>query len=879
MYQTSCSSKQIRQSFFDFFIEKNHQFIRSSPVNATGDSTLLFTNAGMNQFKAIFIGENKNNLKRVYNSQKCIRISGKHNDLEVVGKDTYHHTFFEMLGNWSFGDYGKKESILWAWELLTEVWKIPKERLFVTVHDSDDEAKQIWLNQTDLDEHRIMIFGDKDNFWEMGDVGPCGPCSEIHYDNGSLESQDETFEHPIEGVNGENDRFIEIWNLVFIQFQRLKSKKLEPLKSKYVDTGMGFERICAVLQGVHSNYDIDLFKALIKKIEEITKVPYQSHEEGIPHRILADHIRALVFSIADGVTLSNGGQGYVMRRLLRRASRYVLQLNQTEPILCQLVSVLVSQMSDVFPELKERESFIISVIQNEEQRFQKTLGQGLERFQKIISQNKKENFKNLTGEQVFLLYDTYGFPLDLTILMAEEKALGVDIEGYEKCMQEQNDRGRSSIKFDNTLSNDEEWVILDPSSNSNFLGYDCYQKASSILRYRKENDRLLIVLKETPFYPEGGGQKGDHGTLTFENGVVLKVKDTFKKFDMIIHDCVLGDAVDFKNQVVANVNQTKRQATAKNHSCTHLLQQALIDILGGHIQQQGSMINDERLRFDFTHFKGLSDAELKQVTNCVNEKIQSNLDVSIHHSSFDEAKENGVLAFFSEQYGSVVRAIKMSDFSHELCGGTHVQSTGEIGCFVIVSESGIAAGVRRIEALTGFKALEYFSKQINHLNQISSILKVGVGSEVQGVEQVLKKLQDQEESLRKIKSIQYKSEIQKEVNKIQKLGSINYLFSIQKNVDKNDWKEIIDSFESFLSKNAIFVLMNQRENQFSIVCLVHFSLQKQIQAEKLINEIVNRYNGKGGGRPSRSQARIPVLDDIEGFNIHVQKVILEKSST
>ncbi len=861
------TSTAIRDAFFDFFKSKEHQFIRSAPVVSNDDPTLLFTNAGMNQFKPIFLGDNKNNLSRVYNSQKCIRVSGKHNDLEVVGKDTYHHTFFEMLGNWSFGNYYKKEAIEWAWELLTEVWGLPKNRLFVTVHHSDDEAFELWSKVTDIDKHRILKFGDKDNFWEMGDVGPCGPCSEIHFDKGDLATQEASFSDVIEGVNGENARYIEIWNLVFIQYSRLASGDLEPLPAKHIDTGMGFERICAVLQDVESNYDTDIFAGIIDSISRLSGKPYDRGAPGMSHRVIADHLRALSFAIADGALPGNEGRGYVLRRILRRASRYARNLDQKEPFICKLVPVLVELMGDAFPELKERQNFIIQVIQSEEERFIKTLDQGLEKIKKLAEKAKADSKDSISGEDAFTLYDTFGFPLDLTRLIAEEHGLSVDEEGYQKHMKAQNERARKAAKFDNIMASDENWTIIDESKDSVFLGYEQLDSNATLSRFCKDDKFSYVVLNQTPFYSESGGQIGDTGFLK-NDWVELEVVDCFKVLDMVVHKCIEknGELDASHPQLEAQVTGPRRSAIMKNHSATHLLQAALQKVLGDHVQQQGSRVAAEDLRFDFTHFSAMTEEEISKVESLVNEQIQNALPVSLEMLSFDEAQKKGAMALFGEKYGDVVRVISMGEFSMELCGGTHVSNTGHIGLFKITKETSIAAGVRRIEAITGMQALNWLNQKSSTLDNIAGQLKIKPGQELEKILELNDRLKESEKQLAELKKEKALSAAKQIWEGVEKLGEANFIAkslsadSHFQGLDKKQLSELMDGLHESMPKNTIAVFTYVSDNNLSLFSLVEKSLHAKIKAGDMVKELGKLADGKGGGRPDRAQAGCRKLD-------------------
>jgi alanyl-tRNA synthetase len=881
------TSSEIRQSFFDFFANKAHTFVRSAPVVTTDDPTLLFTNAGMNQFKPIFLGDNKDGLQRAHNSQKCIRVSGKHNDLEVVGKDTYHHTFFEMLGNWSFGDYYKKEAIAWAWELLTDVWKLPKERIYVTVFRTDDEAAALWESETDIAPERILRFDEKDNFWEMGDVGPCGPCSEIHFDRGEPETQQETYLDPILGVNGENDRYIEIWNLVFIQYQRLNSGELQPLNQKHVDTGMGFERICAILQDVRSNYDIDIFSILVQKTAQLSGTSYDPGEKGTPHRVLADHIRALSFAIADGAMPGNEGRGYVLRRILRRASRYARSIGSKEPILYKLVASLADTMGEAFPELKERQEFITSVIRSEEERFIKTLDQGLERFRKASEKITQEGSTTISGKDAFTLYDTYGFPLDLTCLLAEEKGLTVDVQGYETHMEAQHERAKQGAKFDGALTNDENWNIVSDETQSDFVGYDSHIGTGKLLRYRIEKDdnsseeTIYIVLDKTPFYPEGGGQVGDTGTLSGKTkeglSLLLKVQDTVKHLEMILHKCTWGNPDANGPEILKDVivldgciDSEKRYATEKNHSGTHLLHAALQKVLGDHVQQQGSRVDSQNLRFDFTHFKAVSPEEIEAIENEVNNAIQANFSVTPKYCSFDQAKEEGAMALFGEKYGDEVRVISMgqnspentpiSPFSSELCGGCHVASTGNIGLLKIIGESSTAAGVRRMEAVTGKQALLYVQQIGNTLSSIGRELKAKLGKELEKVSELQEQSKQLQKEVEQLRTQQAAGLAESLLTKAKTQGPFCTLVEKLPSVSKAELSALADKVGETLQssmKKGIVVFTNATEGQLSILVLLGADLITKpfgLKAGDLVKTISAVADGKGGGRPNRAQA-------------------------
>ena len=720
------NSQEIRASFLRFFEQKQHQLVPSAPIVNKDDPTLMFTNAGMNQFKDYFLGNKPAPWPRAADSQKCLRVSGKQNDLEEVGIDTYHHTMFEMLGNWSFGDYFKQEAIAWAWELLTEVYQLPPNRLYATVFGGDEqdqlpvdqEAADLW--KAYLPEDCILLGYKKDNFWEMGDTGPCGPCSEIHID---LRSEEERAQVPgRELVNQDHPRVVEIWNLVFMQFNRMQSGELRPLAARHIDTGMGFERLVMAIQQKTSNYDTDLFAPLIAKVSEMTGVRYgEQRETDIAIRVAVDHIRAISFAIGDGQLPSNNKAGYVIRRILRRAVRYGYTfLNLKEPFLYQLVPILAEQFGDIFPEQREQQDFIMKVVQEEEASFLRTLEVGLKKLEQIRKEYQQQ--KVIPGAVAFELYDTYGFPLDLTALIAREHGFSVDESGFEAAMKQQQERARAA-----TTADAGDWVVLQEDQKVTFVGYDQLTAEAKIVKYREitEKDKTLyqLVLTPTPFYPEGGGQVGDTGFIEAD-GEKVSIFDTKKENDLIIHFTKkLPSDVHATFQAV--VSGKRRQLTANNHSATHLLHAALRQVLGDHVQQRGSLVNDQLLRFDFSHFAKMTDEEIKEVERLVNRKVRENIPLKeLRSVPIEEAKAMGAMALFGEKYGEQVRVIVFDqDYSVELCGGIHVPATGSIGLFKIVSEGSVSAGVRRIEAITAETAEQYVEEQEALLNEIKAALK------------------------------------------------------------------------------------------------------------------------------------------------------------
>ncbi|MEI8059047.1 MAG: alanine--tRNA ligase, partial [Ferruginibacter sp.] len=720
------TSAEIRQQFLDFFKSKAHSIVPSAPIVVKNDPTLLFTNAGMNQFKDFFLGNKIAPYNRAADTQKCLRVSGKHNDLEEVGVDTYHHTMFEMLGNWSFGDYFKKEAIAWSWELLTEVYKLDKDRLYVSIFEGDtkeqlpkdDEAYNEWKKVIAAD--RILLGNKKDNFWEMGDTGPCGPCSEIHVDCRTDEER-----KLLDGktlVNNDHPQVIEIWNNVFMQFNRKKDGSLEPLPAQHVDTGMGFERLVRVIQGKQSNYDTDIFTGTIAATENITakKYDYSDSKEAIAFRVIADHIRAISFTIADGQLPSNTGAGYVIRRILRRAVRYYYSyLDYKQPLLNQLLPVIAKQFEQVFPELQQQLDFVSKVIKEEEEAFLRTLDKGLKNIDEIMKQSQQT--KTISGTAAFELLDTFGFPIDLTRLIASENNLSVDEAGFEKEMQQQKTRSRAATALET-----EDWVIVNDIPSSKFIGYDHVVSTSKVVKYRKVSGKgkelFQIVLDTTPFYAESGGQVGDSGTLTIHHSP-LTIIDTKKENDLIIH-FAKSIPDDLSGELIATVDSNRRREITIHHSVTHLMHAALRHVLGTHVAQKGSLNNEEHLRFDFSHFAKMTDTEITAVEQLVNEKIRENIPVVIKEMKKDDAVALGAMALFGEKYGDIVRVVVMdANYSIELCGGTHVANTGELGLFKIKAESAVAAGVRRLEAVCGKAAEVYIDNVFVEMDAIRNSLK------------------------------------------------------------------------------------------------------------------------------------------------------------
>ncbi len=858
-------SSEIRAQFIDFFKSKGHTFVKSSPVVPQDDPTLLFINAGMNQFKDIFLDKVEAKYLRAVNSQKCIRAGGKHNDLDEVGKDGYHHTFFEMLGNWSFGDYYKKEAISWAWELITDVWKLDKSKLYATVHHSDQEAYDLWKEVTDIDPSHISYHGDKDNFWEMGETGPCGPCTEIHYDRGEdycgVQGQ-----HKCE-VNGDCHRYMEIWNLVFMQYFRESDASLTPLKKTHVDTGSGFERICQILQNKDSNYHTDLFMPIINDISKISGVEYDS-EKSVSHRVIADHIRCLTFALSDGGMPSNEGRGYVLRRILRRAARYGRKIGLKEPFLYKLVDSVISVMGDHFSELKDKRDYIMMVIKAEEERFNQTLDKGLEKFEDIINSLEE---KTIPGKDAFTLYDTFGFPIDLTNILAEERGLLVDMQGFEQAMEEQKERARNSSKF-SMDHDDTDWVVLEKNQQTNFVGYDSLTCHSTILRYALEDKNLVkVVLDKSPFYAESGGQTGDKGLIKGDN-FLIQVYDVKKLADSFVHLGKLIEGEITSKNVLASVNQSVRRDTASNHTATHLLHSALRQVLGSHVQQKGSLVDGKGLRFDFTHFSAVTPDEINQVENIVNSEIRENSPVSVAVQSIEEAKKAGAMALFGEKYGDQVRVVSVADFSMELCGGTHVKATGEIGPFKIISESSSAAGIRRIEAITGQQVFQYFSSLEDKLTNIKELLSANDKNLVEKVKKALVDNRDLKREIEEMKAKQASSLVNDLLSNAKLLGTTKLVISQVQVDNPNDLRNLGDQLKDRL-KSGIGVLIANLGNKVSLLTVVTSDLTKQYQAGKIVGQLATIVGGKGGGRPDSAMAGGKDVDKITEALNAVESII------
>lgn len=867
------TSKKIRQSFIDFFKSKNHTEVPSAPIYIKDDPTLLFTNAGMNQFKDIFLNKIEAPYSRAADTQKCFRVSGKHNDLEEVGKDTTHHTFFEMLGNWSFGDYYKKEAIQWAWELITEVWKLPKEKLYATVFTTDDEAFDIWKNETDIDNSHILRFGEKDNFWMMGDTGPCGPCSEIHIDLGGNLCRHKHIEHQCE-VNGDCGRFIEIWNLVFMQYDQQPDGRRVPLPNKHVDTGAGFERITALLQNKNSNYDTDLFMPIIEKIEEMTDFKY--HEKPVPFRVIADHIRALTVTISDGVLPGNEGRGYVIRRILRRAARFGRILELKDPFIYKLAGIVVDILGSTFPEIKEKSSYTAEVIKSEEERFNATLDRGIELFNTEMKKLKeKADTTVFPGTTAFVLHDTYGFPFDLTRLMAEEEGFSVDEKEFKIEMSKQKERSKSGNKFSADLSG-KEWIILNNTDeDSIFRAYEYTNLLTYITKFRKiDEDRFEIVLNETPFYGESGGQVGDTGTI-FSDHMTFTVEDTQKEGNTIIHIGKLEEGEISKEPVYAKIDSHRRKRIIRNHTATHLLHAALRKVLGGNVEQKGSYVGPDRLRFDFSFFRAMDKEEIIKVEEIVNRQILLNRAVSINLLPIEKAKEKGAMALFGEKYGEVVRVVGIEDYSLEFCGGTHAKRTGELGLFKIVHETAISAGIRRIEAVTGEGVLHKLYSEENLISSLSNMLK----TPSEHLENKIEKLNFENVQLSKeigrLKEEIAKSKADKLLDNTFKIKNADVLVHSVKDLDKKEFNSLGDSLSDKL-QNGIIIVINITGDKAGLMVRCGKEAQNHgFKAGNIMRSLAQLLDGKGGGNPGRAMGGADNIDKINDFINDKEKFLMK----
>ena len=840
------TSNELRQAFLDFFREHGHEVVASSPLVPGNDPTLLFTNAGMVQFKDVFLGEEKRSYSTAATSQRCVRAGGKHNDLENVGYTARHHTFFEMLGNFSFGDYFKREAIQYAWDFLTGTLGLPEERLWVTVFEEDDEAADIWLKEMKVDPKRFSRLGAKDNFWAMGDTGPCGPCSEIFFDHG-----EDVQGGPPGSPDEDGDRYVEVWNLVFMQFDRAADGTMTPLPKPSVDTGMGLERIAAVMQQVHSNYQIDLFAHLIQSTADVLGV---KNDGSSSLNVIADHIRACSFLIVDGVLPGNEGRGYVLRRIIRRAIRHGKKLGTNELFFHKLVAPLVKEMGEAYPELAKAQAHVEKVLAKEETRFAETLDQGMEILDAAIADL---DGKEIPGDVVFKLYDTYGFPVDLTADVARERELSIDTAGFEAAMQGQRDKAKAASKFGAAGGNG-----LKTDVTTEFLGYEGTENSCEVAALFKDGEPVdeladgeegAVVLASTPFYAESGGQIGDTGILV-SDGKLFRVDDTQKSGDANVHygaveqgSLKVGDAVE------AVVDAERRQAIRLNHTATHLMHAALRDVLGDHVTQKGSLVAPDRLRFDFSHYEGVTPEQLQAIEDLVNAEIRKNTPAQTDHMTYDDAIESGAMALFGEKYGDKVRVLRVGDFSVELCGGTHVERTGDIGVFKITHEGGVASGVRRIEAVTGQGAMEWIDGNQQTLHDLAGLLRSTPDQAATKVEQLLKRTKDLEKELAAAKQALVTGQATDHTDAVQEIAGIKVLATRMDGADAKTLRDAVDKLKDKL-QNAVVVLGSVDDGKVRLAAGVTKNNTDKVRAGDLIKPVAEQVGGKGGGRPDFAQA-------------------------
>ena len=862
------STAKLRKTFLDFYASKQHQIVPSSSLVPGNDPTLLFTNAGMVQFKDVFLGAESRPYTRATSSQRCVRAGGKHNDLENVGYTARHHTFFEMLGNFSFGDYFKVEAIQFAWQFLTEVIQLPKEKLWVTVYTEDDEAADIWINQIGVSPDRVSRIGAKDNFWSMGDTGPCGPCTEIFYDHG-----EDIFGGPPGTPDEDGDRYIEIWNLVFMQFNRHADGTMEPLPKPSVDTGMGLERIAAILQGVHSNYEIDIFKNLISSAAAVTNA---TDLEDKSLRVVADHIRSCAFLIVDGVMPSNEGRGYVLRRIIRRAVRHGNKLGATGSFFHKLVASLINEMGDAYPELAKQQAIVEKVLRIEEEQFSKTLDRGL-----VILEDSLKSLKGtvIPGDLVFKLYDTYGFPSDLTADVARERELTIDEDGFKAAMQVQRETAQKAGKF-GTDYNEQ----LKSDHTTSFKGYQNDHISSTVIELfaNGENTSVLedgqegiVILDRTTFYPESGGQIGDAGTIKVTGGEFV-VTNTTKLGNAIAHQGKVVGSIGLNDRVEAQIDVARRDSVRKNHTATHLLHEALRQVLGEHVTQKGSLVGPERLRFDFSHFEGVTKEELLKIEALVNTEIRRNLDLNTELMQIDEAKEKGAMALFGEKYDDEVRVVSIGDFSIELCGGTHVNRIGDIGLFKLVSESGIAAGVRRIEAVTGIAALDHINAQAEVLNKIASLVKADSNSALDKVSALVDKAKGLEKEISQLNDKLASAAGASLLDSVVDINGVKVLIANVEGTESKALRGMVDDLKVKLN-SGIIVLGVAAGAKVSLIAGVTKDLTGQFKAGELVNFLAQQVGGKGGGRPDMAQAGGSQPENLTTALDSVQAWVSEKA--
>ncbi|MBI3784950.1 MAG: alanine--tRNA ligase [Deltaproteobacteria bacterium] len=857
----------IRSQFIEFFRQRGHEFVPSASLVPDKDPTLLFTNAGMVQFKNVFLGNEKRANPRAVNSQRCLRLSGKHNDLEEVGRDGYHHTLFEMLGNWSFGDYYKREAIPWAWELLTQVWKLPKDRLYATVYRTDDETAALWRSVTDIAADHILRFDEKDNFWEMGDVGPCGPCSEIHIDRGAKLCDKSREPDHVCAVNAGCARYIELWNLVFIQYNRTEAGNLEELDAKHVDTGAGLERIASVLQGVNSNYDTDLFRNLIRFTENHSGRKYGTNDvDDLAFRVIADHSRAITFLVTDGVSPSNEGRGYVLRRVLRRAARHAKHLGFDEPFLWKVTKAVVETMGDAFPEIRDQQTHVEQVIRAEEERFGETLDKGLTLLEQERDSLRRRQATTLPGDVAFKLYDTYGFPLDMTQDILRSDGIAVDLAGFEACMDDQRQRGRDARKLgrvqtDTLLFGD---ALTDVGQHSHFLGDHVYEADSRVVALHahaaeqpevREGDEVHVVTAETPFYAESGGQVGDRGVIVTDRGDLIEVVDTQKaRADLVVHiGRVVRGAIQKGAPVRLRIDRARRDAARLNHSATHILHAVLRDHLGKDVRQAGSLVSPDRLRFDFTMNGPIAEDLLRRIESDTNAHIRENDELRAEEMPYDDAIKAGALAFFGDKYGDIVRVVRLGDYSVELCGGTHVRRAGDIGLFKLRAESGVAAGVRRIEAFTGEGALEWVRQREQALLEVGALVRGGEDDVAERVSRLLAQQRDLEKQLKALQSKLAGSQTDDLIRQARQVDGMKVLAAEVEGLDDGAMRDLADKLRSQIGSGVI-VLGTARGDRAMLLAAVTKDLLKKHHAGNIIKQIAPLIGGGGGGKPDLAQA-------------------------
>jgi alanyl-tRNA synthetase len=856
------TGNELREKFLSFFAGKGHTIVHSSSLVPVNDPTLLFTNAGMVQFKDVFLGLDRRPFKRATTAQKCVRAGGKHNDLDTVGRTARHHTFFEMLGNFSFGDYFKREAISYAWEFLTRILELPPERLWITVYKEDDEAYRLWQEVAGVPAERIVRMGEKDNFWAMGDTGPCGPCSEIIYDRGPEHA---CSSNPCALGACDCDRWLEIWNLVFMQYERDAGGNLTPLPRPSIDTGMGLERMASILQGVDSNFDTDLLQPLIKAMEGLSGRAYDRGEAGFPFRVIADHARACTFLIADGVLPGNEGRSYVLRRILRRAARFGKALGVEEPFLYRLVDTVVNIMGQAYPEVAEQQEYIARVIRQEEERFHETLNDGMRVLSGIMEQAGREGRDTISGQEAFTLYDTYGFPVDLTEEIAGEKGFKVDRAGFEEAMAAQRERARAAredikaFEFAMAFAGN-----LDDIGGTEFTGYERLEDTGKVLALIRQSERVpyldegesgYVVLDRTPCYPEGGGQVGDQGSLAWPGGEA-RVQDTRRlPGGKIVHQvAVTAGKLAAGQEVKLMVDRERRLATARNHTATHLLHRALKNVLGEHANQAGSLVTPERLRFDFTHFAPLTEEELKAIEKEVNARVLAGLPVTTLETSLREAKAMGAMALFGEKYGERVRVVKMGDYSLELCGGTHLRSTSEVGLFRLTSESSIGAGVRRVEAVTGAAALDLISREYQELASVAGLLKVPPFQVAGRVQQLLEKGKEMEREIARLRNQLATYTVKDLLNQVREVAGVPVLQARVDITDSEALRELADKVRDKMGSGVV-VLGSQHDGRVNFVAMVSKDLVKRgVHAGNLLREVARIAAGGGGGRADMAQA-------------------------